>query len=642
VKGFDEVTTADAGYLGQAGLRCSVLGPLSVRRDGVPLPLGPLKQRLVLAALLVRPNTPVSVDALVDTLWESAPPRTARKNIQVYASALRRLLGPGLPGDDGVHAGGDGDGERLRHGPGGYVLRLDARESDALRFEALAQEGRRAAHTGRAASAARRLRAALDLWREPPLAELTAVSPALLAAAERLRDRRLAVYESWAEAELECGGAPAVADSVAELVAGHPLRERLRAVQITALHRCGRRAEALAAYDELRQGLSRELGLSPSSALDALHRAVLRDGAPGRAAPASSTAAGPAASPAAPAAPGGGRPPRSELLPPPLPDFTGRAAPLAELLTALDSPDGGWAVLCGPAGIGKSTLAVQAAHRLRTRYPDGRLTVRMRTEHGAARAWPAVLAELTRSLALPGPPADREEAAAEWRAWLAQHQVLLVLDDAFDEAGVRPLLPVAGGSSVLVTARSRLAGLEPAYRHEVPPFSPAEGLELLERLVGPERPRGDPEAARRIVAAAGGLPLGVRASGTKLAMLRHLPLAEYAARLECPGGPLDELAADGLAVRPRLAHAWRDLSAPARAALCALGRLPDASFGLPQAMAALRLGPEETHRALEPLIAACAVSIPDADVTAHQEIYQLPRLLHHFAREQSTQSASAP
>jgi DNA-binding SARP family transcriptional activator len=602
-------------------LEFRVLGPLTVSRGGTPLPLGPPKQRQLLAALLARPNAPVAVSALTDALWESEPPRTARKNLQSYTSALRKLLSP------------DGDDGRLRLDPGGYVLRLDAAESDVLRFEALARTARQALRSGETLRACRMFREALGLWRESPLAGLTAGSPPLRAEADRLLERRLTVYESWAEAELECGGEEAVAGSIADEVAAHPLRERLRAAQITALHRCGRRAEALAAYDDLRQRLSRELGLAPSPALTASYRAALEDGF---------------ATAGAPSPPG--RPERV-LLPAELPDLTGRTAQLAELRRLLGAPGGRQVVVCGPVGIGKTVLAAQAAHTLGERYPDGRVAVRMRAADGSPRAWPGVLAELARFFGLSALPAEGEEAAAHWRAWLARHRVLLLLDDVLDEAAIRPLLPMAGAASVLITSRSRQPGLEPAHCVELPPFTTGEALDLLGAIVGPHRLRTDPGAARRIVAATGLLPLGVRVCGTKLATQRHLPLAEYAERLARPGGPLDELACGGLEVRPRLRHAWRELSEPARRVLRDLSVLPAASFTLEQAMAALRLGPRDTRRALEPLIDCCALAPTGAEVTAHAEVtaqapesaesYELPRLLQLFAREQDPDGARA-
>ncbi|WP_042802967.1 BTAD domain-containing putative transcriptional regulator, partial [Streptomyces sp. C] len=405
-------------------LRFSVLGPLTVHRDDRALPLGPLKQRVVLATLLGAANSPVSVDALTDAVWQEEPPRTARKNLQVYVSALRALLG-----DD------DPDRPRLTHTGAGYVLRVAEDELDLLRFRALV----RSAEGERARPAARLLRQALDLWQGPPLGGDLRQSPRLAEEAERLELRRLTAYEGWAEAELELGGAPAVAEALRELVERHPLRERLRSAWMCALSGSGRQAEALAAYDDYRQLLARELGLEPGGAMAARYRTLLAgDDRTG-------TDAAPRPRPV--------RPPAA--LPPDLADFTGHGGELSRLTGLLEDEDAGRvALLSGPAGSGKTTLAVRAAHLLGDRFPDGRICVGLRDADGRARPLSAVLAELGERAGRPGPSGPEA-----WREWLAEHRVLVVLDDVPDERAVRPLLPCGGRGRVLLTARGQLGGL---------------------------------------------------------------------------------------------------------------------------------------------------------------------------------------
>ncbi|WP_431782472.1 BTAD domain-containing putative transcriptional regulator [Streptomyces chumphonensis] len=591
-------------------LRFTVLGPLTARCGGTSLSLGPLKQRLVLAMLLCSPNRAVPVSTLTEAVWEDAPPRTARKNLQVYVSTLRGILADA------------GAGDRLTHQAGGYHLSLGPDEVDVLRFNELARTGRSAAGQGAPAAAARLLRRALDLWQGPPLAELSG-SPAVAAEAERLEARRVQAHEDWAEAELALGNAGDVADVTAELAETHPLRERLIAAQMNALYATGRQTEALAVYDGLRQRLAAELGLEPSPPLSALYRSML------------SGDRGPV----------GARPQRTArcLLPADLSDFTGRRELVEELTDVLS---GGWcrlAALTGPVGVGKTALAVHAAHRLARRFPDGRLLVRMRADDGTRRPARDVLAEALRCAGLPEPrPGHPEEAAARWREWLAQHRVLLVLDDAADEAAVRPLVPDAGESAVLVTARCRLAGLAGAYRLEVPPFTPGEALELLGRLIGPARVCGDPTAADTILATAGLQPLAVRAAGLKLAVLRHLPLREFAARLSAPEALLDELAAGDVDVRRRVAESWRDLSEANGALLRRLGALSDPVFTLHQASTALRCDAEPLRRRLEALIDAGVLSVPDVEVTAHAVRYELPCLTRLYAVTSSTHTGSEP
>ncbi|WP_405723246.1 NB-ARC domain-containing protein [Streptomyces sp. NBC_01537] len=591
-------------------MRFSVLGPLTVEVSGRTLPLGPLKQRLVLALLLCRPNTLVSVDLLTEAVWQEEPPRTARKNLQVYISALRKLL---------CEAGA---GNRLVHRTGSYLLQLAEPELDALRFRTLARSGREAAVNGTFGTAARLFRQSLDVWSGPPLPELSRF-PLIQAEADRLTNRYLGVCEDWAEAALESGQTREVADTLADLVEQHPSRERLTAVQMTALHRSGRQSEALAAYDGLRQHLSRELGLAPSQALETLYRAIL-GGKEAGSGNSSSTGTGRHADHPRHVA--------ATLLPPDTPDFTGRRDQVRELLEAVAR--GGRVVLAGPPGVGKTALAVHVAHRLGEEFPDGTLLVRTREEDGSPRTGASLLAELRR---LTGPadrmPDDAEQAAALWRAWLADHKALIVFDDVLDEAGVRSLLPVAEPSAAIVTARTQLAGLASAHRIEVPPYSAAEAVELLTRVLGLGRVRSDQAAAEQIVAHCGMLPLAVRVSGLKLAVLRHLPLSEFAARLADPLTMLDELVAGDIAVRHHLTNGWHDLDEAERSALHRLGLLPlSQTFTLDEAAAVLGSPPGVALRQLERLIETGAVTSPLSEVTAHTALYALPRLTHIYAR----------
>lgn len=242
---------------------------------------------------------------------------------------------------------------------------------------------------------------------------------------------------------------------------------------------------------------------------------------------------------------------------------------------------------------------------------------------------------------MPGGPeggpaaAVSREAADAWQRWLALHRALIVLDDVPDEAFVRGLLPRSGPSSVVLTARGQLAGLSPVHRIALGALADGEALELLGKLIGPGRLRTDPAAALRIVRACGALPLAVGVGGMRLAVLRHLPLAEYADRLGDPSAALDELVAGDISVRLRMASGWQDLSADDRRALGRLaGPAQEGGFTLDGAMEALGCGERAAIRTVESLIDAGAVTSPAGEVTAHAALYEVPRLLCLYAREQ--------
>ncbi len=225
-------------------MRYGVLGPLEVRDGERPIEVRGAKQRALLAVLLLHANRVVSTDRLIDALWQDDPPETAAKALQVYVSQLRKLLGR----------------ERLLTLPPGYALRVEPGELDAERFERLAAE--------------RHFDEALGLWRGPPLQEFAA-SGFADGATTRLEELRLVCLEQRLEADLEAGRAAELVGELDALVAEHPLRERLRALQMLALYRSGRQAEALEAYQAARRTLVEELGIEPGRRLRELHRRLL-------------------------------------------------------------------------------------------------------------------------------------------------------------------------------------------------------------------------------------------------------------------------------------------------------------------------------------------------------------------------------
>ena len=304
-------------------MRFRILGPLEA--GDPPLPLGGGKQRALLAVLLLSARRTVSRSRLIEDLWGDDVPDTAAKMVQIYVSHLRKALPPGL----------------LVTRPPGYALEVAPERIDLHRAQGLLDEGRRARQRGEAAAAATTLGVALDLWRGPALAEFE--EPFARVEAARIEDMWLAVIEERIDAELDLGAHASVVGELEAHVARQPLRERPRGQLMIALYRCGRQADALAAFQEMRRALDDELGLEPSPALRELERRILRQDPLLDAPP---PAARPATVDGAP-----DRPPRATVV--------GRERELARLDELLAHALGGvpqLAVVSGEVGLGKTTL----------------------------------------------------------------------------------------------------------------------------------------------------------------------------------------------------------------------------------------------------------------------------------------------
>jgi len=625
-------------------VRLGILGVLEARRGGRLLPLGPYKQRVVLALLLCHANRVVSTAALREALWSDEPPRTAPKNIQVYVSALRKVLGP---------EPGGGGGVPIAHVPPGYLIEVGPDQLDVLRFRDLVRAGRRAAGSRDEAAAAGDLGEALRLWRGRVLPDLLTV-PEVAVEVRRLEEERLAAYEDWAEAMLAVGRGAEVLESIGRLARRHPFRERLRRAQMLALHGAGRVTEALAEFDALRQALARDLGLAPSPVLAGVYEAMLA----GNVVPAAASARRDGEAAAA------GR----DRIGRDLADFTGRAGQLRELTQILDG--GRVAVLSGPAGVGKTALAVHYAHVLADRYPDGRILIQARTDgdgEGTDPFGPALLVELGAGRGSAGSSASAASSASAVspasavsaasadviRAATRGRRMLIILDGAVSEQRTRPVLAaIAPSCDVVVTARRHLAGLESAAHVAVEPLPESEALDLLGRLIGTDRIEAEPRAARRLLAVTGRLPLPIRIVGARLAGLRHLDLTRYAERLADERRVLDELSAGDLRVRPRLDEAYLELTAEERTALDRLADAPGgpisadeaanlldgASTGLPELVLERLI---EAH-VVEACIAGDTTDEADVegfcDVQAHglgleAPGYRVPPLIRAYVRE---------
>jgi tetratricopeptide (TPR) repeat protein/transcriptional regulator with XRE-family HTH domain len=331
------------------------------------------------------------------------------------------------------------------------------------------------------------------------------------------------------------------------------------------------------------------------------------------------------------------------LLPLSVTDFTGREQEVAAVLGLLavgGLEEGARAVVilavAGKPGIGKTTLAVHVAHRLRSEFPDGQLYVNLQGAQACPLEPGEVLARFLRALGMDGSsiPDNLDERAERYRMLVADRRVLVVLDNAAGEAQVRPLLPGSPTCGVLLTSRARLAGLEGARLLDLEILPPQAAVELLARVGGPARVAAEPEAAAAIVGYCGRLPLGIRIAGARLAARPTWSLARLAERLADEHRRLDELAVGGLEVRASIALSYRALPDQQQRAFRLLGLLEAPDFPAGVAAALLDLPAARAEDLVDPLVDAQLLEVAAED-PAGQLRYRFHDLLRVYARERA-------
>jgi DNA-binding SARP family transcriptional activator len=544
-------------------MRFCLLGPLRVMAadPGEPRAVSAPRLRALLAALLWRANQPVPLDELAEMVWDGAPPNGAQEAIRALVMRLRRQL------DKRAAA-------RIVTRTPGYVVEVSPNEVDAQRFEMLTLDSGTAIRDGEWAQAAQTSALALALWRGAPLADV----PSQLLHDQwvpRLQQLHLQALEWRIEADLHEGRHERLIPELRELTARHPHREHLHSQLMLALVRSGRQAEALDAFQSARFALADELGIDPGDELRQLHGRILAQD-PALIASSTTELAWPA--------------PVPHQLPPAVRSFVGRQVEFGALGCLMEqasraSATAGGAlitVIDGMAGVGKTALAVQAAHQLAGLCPDGQLFIDLHgyTQGTAPRPSGEALDWLLRVLGFSPQqvPADIDQRAALFRQRLAGTKTLIVLDNVVSEAQVRPLLPSSPGCLVLVTSRRRLKSLDDAHVLTLDVLPPADAMSLFRTAAGHGRIAADDPVLPEIVELCGQLPLALRIAG---GLLRHRPAwtPKYlTGLLRIPQGRIEVLSDGDRDMGTALDLSYRSLSDIGQLTFGLVGLIPGPDF----------------------------------------------------------------
>ncbi|GAA2152566.1 BTAD domain-containing putative transcriptional regulator [Kitasatospora kazusensis] len=616
----------------------AILGPLEVRSQGRPVEVARPRRRAVLAFLLLHADRRVSIEQLVDALWSEEPPRTARAQVHTAVSTLRA----GLPEDLAGQLSSEGAGYRL-HVPEGAL--------DSAEFRSRLARARGLAGRHQSVEAVRVLREGLGLWRGPALTGVDA--PFAGPAGAQLEEERFAAHELLADLEMRAGRHQELVPELTALSNQYPARESIAERLSLALYRSGRQADALAVVSALRKHLAKEYGLDLGRRIVELEGAVLRGDPVLQPAPEPAAAPAPRApAPAPQASPRTGSDlPLPAQLPRPPAGFVGRAAELDELSRLLDPSGGGAriAVVNGPAGVGKTALALSWAHSRLGDFPDGQLFVDL---HGYDRADPEapgrVLERFLIALGIPGyqVPADPAQREDLYRSCMADRRVLLVLDNAQDYRQVRSLLPGSATCLTLVTSRGKLGGLVAETGAASVPLGMLpleESVEVLGRIAGTDRVAATPEAARDLARLCGGLPLALRISAVRLVEDPAVPVSGLAAELTPEE---DRLAGLGLpgddhTVSRALDHTCLRLTPEQNRLFRLLGLHPGASIG-PAAAGALAERDGPLRGTAAPLVRQALRALDTVHLLDQvaQDRYAMHDLVRLYSRESELLTAA--
>jgi DNA-binding SARP family transcriptional activator len=588
-----------------------ILGPVEIAIGTERVELGGIRQQIVVATLLLSPNNVVTVDRLLEAMYGEDLPPTARAQVQISISALRRIF-----------AAYCRDPVIATHAHG-YVINVESERLDSERFAVLVASARAAREAGDIDLAVARYRDALRQWRGPALEGIDSVL--LRAAAHSLDEQRIAVNVERLTLELDLGRHHELIGELRELVREYPLRERLRGQLMLALYRCDRAAEALGVYGQARRTMIEELGIEPGERLQQLEHAIL-NGDPALQLP---------VQPAEVASPS--RRPVPNLLPTDIADFTGRLEQIDKIhqhLVTADRARGAVpvVVITGKGGIGKTSLAVHVSHDVAGYFSDGQLFADL---HGGA-SRPVgpmqVLERFLRAFGVPGTeiPKGIDERAEVYRNLLAGRKVLVVLDDAVSERQVSPLLPGTPDAAVMISSRNRLPGLPGATHIGVDALDADKSLDLLASIIGADRVKDEPDAAAEVAAHCEYLPLALRIAGARLVARPHWRIRQLAYRLADETRRLDELRHGDMGIRPSISLSYESTSKQARQLFRRLALLDLEVFS--GWLSSVLIDEPHAEDLIDDLVSAHLIEFDGSGSGVHSQ-YRFHDLVRVFARE---------
>lgn len=552
--------------------RFEILGPATVVSDGEDVVLPSTKPSAILASLLLKCNSFVSLDHLKYALWGEEAPTNADVTLPTYILRLRRLLRKY-----------DRDADPITTMPRGYCINLPANSDslDLLVFRRLVEKSAAYRSSGEVENERSALIRAEKLWKGPALSNIPSET---LHREETpsLNDQWFDVLERRFTIDLTLGDFEGLAPQVRQAITHRPERERYWEQLIEALYRSGRATEALNEYRKVHEYLTSELGIEPRQSLQEIHLQVLRQA--DLMSPPSGTGESVTLIPrgrrssdvGAPVPPPDGKtaPRRAGSGHLPLaPDFVGRCETVESLVEEVIDTETPVVVVTGPPSVGKTEVALHTAKRCEGRFSGGVYLARFDRPDGTRRDRPAVLCDLLRQAGMElDPEVGRSTPEAPllnaWHSVVADRPCLVVVDGVRHSAESVPLLPPSSESRVVITSRNalpRLIAFHGARTYNLAPLSRTHAVRLLSHIIGEEAEDHGPANLRRIADACGGLPGAVRLAGAKFVSTPHLTLDQFAALLEA--SPFEQLSAASeseFSLREEILRCFEEVSRPAQ------------------------------------------------------------------------------